>query len=472
MNKTVFQGDGAVRRLLAGDDDLIVDEVLLCIIPVGFFNGKARVLDAGVYCDDHAIKVKLDLIISLFACGGDQPLELEVSRKARAVCDELFHKFNDDQTVRADRIGAGVEGRVVSLDIDLPGSRLFQADPGRKLIIDRAGARSYNIVRDRVCDRQLHSVAGGYLRCRHPLPVHRFGKSDVCKVLPKVDAGCQRRGIGQRRHLRGEQLALQTVLIVLRRCGQAAFVVHMLLHLQHPAYELAVLVIAAVGVGVKNDLLFPTDKLCAHLITAVGVGVGRGFLLAADKYLGVTLFRVDMPALRYRADKHPVLIVAAGVLGAGQYFLGLIACLRVGVLRAFLLPADQSFCDLIALLCVDVPRVNMRRTFFQPAGRLLRDRITGIVMHMPLALFQPADKSACLLIAGGRVGVGLYLFQRADQGPVFPVTGSVMCVDDKICITANDVARFVIATVCMGMQLQLTFQHFIALFQGNGRHHH
>ena len=121
----------------------------------------------------------------------------------------------------------------------------------------------------------------------------------------------------------------------------------MLLDFQHAAGQVSVLIPAVLRMGVEDHLLLPANQLPLDLIAAVGVGVGLRFLLAAHQLdlvagLGVGVALGFLQA----ADQVPVLVVTAGVLGAGQLLVALL-CMDMVRLYAF---TDGSLGNGVALL--------------------------------------------------------------------------------------------------------------------------
>ena len=151
---------------------------------------------------------------------------------------------------------------------------------------------------------------------------------------------------------------------------QAGFVVDVLLDFHHAAGQVSVLIPAVLGVGVEDHLLLPADQLPLDLIAAVGVGVGLRFLLAAHQ-LGVIAVLTVGVALGFlqAADQVAVLVVTAGVLGAGQLPVGLGALLCMDMVR-FCAFTDAGLGNSVARIRVDMPRMGVALAFLLAAHQL------------------------------------------------------------------------------------------------------
>ena len=145
-----------------------------------------------------------------------------------------------------------------------------------------------------------------------------------------------------------------------------------LLDFHHAAGQVSFLIPAALRMGVENHLLLPADQLPLDLIAAVGVGVGLRLLLAAHQLGLVTGLGVGV-ALGFllATDQVPIRVIAAGVLGAGQLPLRLIALFRVDMVR-FCVCADQRFPNGVTLLRVDMPCMGV--TFACATGGVVLER--------------------------------------------------------------------------------------------------
>ena len=171
---------------------------------------------------------------------------------------------------------------------------------------------------------------------------------------------------------------------------QAGFVVDVLLDFHHAAGQVSFLIPAVLGVGVENHLLLPADQLPLDLITAVGVGVGLRFLLAAHQLGLIAVLTVGV-ALGFlqAADQVAVLVVTAGILGAGQLLVGLGALLCMDMVR-FCAFTDESSGNGVARIRVDMPRMGCGLGFLLAAHQL--GVVAGLGVGVALVSSRPQTK--------------------------------------------------------------------------------
>ena len=219
----------------------------------------------------------------------------------------------------------------------------------------------------------------------------------------------------------------------------------------HAAGQVSFLIPAVLGVGVEDHFLLPANHLLPDLIATVCVGVGLAFLLTAHQLGLVTGLGVGV-ALGFllATDQVPIRVVAAGVLGAGQLPLRLIALFRVDMVRLCVC-ADQRFPNGVTLLRVDMPRMGVTLAFLLAAHQL--DFVAGLGVGVALGFLPAADQGLCLLVAGLRVSVGLSLLQGTNQRTALPIARAVVGVGYKVCIAADKLALLVVAAIRMSVQV-------------------
>ncbi|ERJ01225.1 hypothetical protein HMPREF0262_00126 [Clostridium sp. ATCC 29733] len=223
----------------------------------------------------------------------------------------------------------------------------------------------------------------------------------------------------------------------------------MLLHFQHAADDFTIFIKAFRRMGMQDDFFFSADQFLLNLIAIVRMGVNRSFFLPANGFLRIALRGMSMAFLRLFAYKIPLCVITSGILRTNQR-----------PLRS------------VARFCVDMPfMMDMTDGFLQTAGRLRR-LITGDIMDMTCLLFESADLHAAFPVTGSIMGMRLDFVKGAYEGSILRVAGIIMRMDDKVRISADDIALCIIAIILVCMDVDLAFQHLWGIFHCDGRQDH